>query len=122
MPRDGTKNLVDIRKHAADVQRKIRSAGGKARAEKARQNKKLRDVVKAILNDTIKDKSGKEVVIADAITLAQIKKALSGDTRAFKAIADVVEEKEQKIDVTSSDGSMTPLDVKVEFVKAKQEE
>ena len=103
------------------MQRQIRSAGGKARAEKARQNKKFREVVKAILGDTIKDKKGNDVVIADAITLAQVKKALNGDTKAFKALADVVEEKEQKIDVTSSDGSMTPLDVKVEFIKAQQD-
>jgi hypothetical protein len=121
MPRDGTKNLIPLPERSKEAQWAIRSAGGKASSEKARQNKKLREVVKAILGETIIDKNGNEVVIADAITLAQIKKALKGDTRAFKAIADVVDEKEQKIDMTSSDGSMSPLDIKVEFIKAKQE-
>ena len=33
-----------------------------------------------------------------------------------------VRQEQSKVDLRSSDGSMSPLDVKVEFVKAKQEE
>jgi predicted methyltransferase MtxX (methanogen marker protein 4) len=49
------------------------------------------------------------------------KRALNGDAKARQQIIDILIGKNQNVDVTSSDGSMSPLDIKVEFIKAKQE-
>ena len=114
-------NLIPLNKLSKKRQREIQEMGRAANRAKWDKVKEFRDIVKAVIGDTVKDKEGKDVPIAVAMTIAQVRKALKGDTRSFKAIADIVCDKQ--VDLKSSDGSMSPpLDVKIEFIKAKQEE
>jgi hypothetical protein len=64
------------------------SKGGKASAEARRKKRDIRQAIEILLETDIKDKSGKTLSGAEAIAVAQFKKALKGDTRAFEVIRD----------------------------------
>lgn len=121
MPRNGTKNLIPVTQRAKEVQKKIQSKGGKARAEKIQHQKNVKAALEIALGIIKKTKAGQDLTIAEALAQKLVQSALSGDWKAMQMILELMHGKEQKLDVTSSDGSMSPLDVKVEFVRAKQE-
>ncbi len=64
------------------------SKGGKASAEARRKKRDIRQAIEILLETDIKDKSGKTLSGAEAIAVAQFKKALKGDTRAFEVLRD----------------------------------
>lgn len=76
----------------AERQREIASMGGKASAEARKRRKDLRLAMEMLLekNTKIKDLDGKEKTVsgAEAIAVAQYKKALKGDTKAFEVVRD----------------------------------
>ena len=94
------------------IQRKGGIASGKVRAEK----KTLKELMKLALNGTYKNEEGKEITIAEAITLAQIKKAIKGDSRAFELCGEYSGQKpaeKQEIEIKE------PRRFIVEIVKPK---
>ena len=104
-----------------DEERVLQQRGGINSGKSRSHNKDLGDAFKAVMGVVIKTKSGEEMTVADAIATDTSRRALNGDPKARQQIIDILIGKNQKIDMTSSDGSMSPLDIKVEFVKAKQE-
>lgn len=108
MARGRKENLVSISDRATEVQRKIRSAGGKARAEQIRHEKDLRTALKVALGILKNTEKGIELSIAEGMAQKLANEALKGDWKAMQIIIDLLYPKEQKIDHTSSDGSMTP--------------
>lgn len=88
-------------------------ASGKARREK----KEMRDLVQDILNMNVKsgkaeefknlaESKGKNISVQEALVLAQIKKAMNGDTRAIEFLRDTagqrpVEKREYKAEVNN---------------------
>lgn len=74
-------NLIPItKKTAREMGRRGAIAANKVRAEK----KTLKELMQIALNGTYKNEEGKEITIAEAITLAQVKKAIKGDSKAFE--------------------------------------
>ena len=88
--------------------REIRAMGGKARGEQRRRNKNLRDAFKAMQEVEIPRKSGGSETASDAIALALMQKAVKGDLKAIELLWEILYGKQTKIDVTSSDKSMSP--------------
>ena len=77
-------NLRPIGTLATSKQREIQSKGGKARAEKARRRKALKEELILLLSE------GKT---QEKLCLALIEKAQNGDVRAFESIRDTIGEK-----------------------------
>lgn len=76
-------NLVDLRNRTPEERREIAKKGAKASAEVRRSRKTLREELKTLLaeGDT-----------QERMSLAIIQKALDGDVKSFRAIAEVIGE------------------------------
>lgn len=95
MPRkDGRANLISIDKRSEEDKKRITSAGGKASAEKRRQMKAQKEIIKAMMMETVsaRDVDGKrlDMTVADAIAAAMLRKAMSGDTKAYQLMMDML--------------------------------
>jgi hypothetical protein len=64
------------------------SKGGKASAEARRKKRDLKRAIEALLEQDITGKDGTSKSGAEAIAVAQFKKALKGDSKAFEIIRD----------------------------------
>lgn len=104
-------NLKPIDSHGPERAREIRQMGARAKNEKARRNKNLRDAFRAMQEVEIPTKSGDVTTASDAIALAVMQKAVKGDMKAIEFLWDALYGKTQKVDVTSSDGSMSPAKI-----------
>ena len=104
-------NLKPIDSHGPERAREIRQMGARAKNEKARRNKNLRDAFRAMQEVEIPTKSGDTTTASDAIALAVMQKAVKGDMKAIEFLWEALYGKTQKVDVTSSDGSMSPATV-----------
>jgi hypothetical protein len=85
-------NLVrgdDCHKLTAEDQ----SKGGKAGAETRRKKRDLRLACQMILEMDVKGKDGVMRSGAEAITLAQLQKALKGDAKAYEVLRDTAGQK-----------------------------
>lgn len=69
------------------------SKGGKASAEARRQKKNLRLALEMLLEKDFKDKDGKTVTGAEAITAKLFQQAMSGNVKAFETLRDTVGQK-----------------------------
>lgn len=69
----GQENLVPLNKRAKDVQRKIQSSGGKAKAQKVREEKLLREKFKIAMSMPLKE--GKVVAIDEVKNFEDAKEA-----------------------------------------------
>lgn len=82
-------NLRPVTSHDEAVEKG--RAGGIASAKARKQRKLLRDIVNDQLNEpiwlTFPDGSRRRMTLRDAIALAQIRKAIDGDSQAFRNIA-----------------------------------
>lgn len=67
--------------------------GGKASGKKRRELKTMKLMLDYLLSKKIENKQGKKVTTLEAIMLAQIKQALSGNTKAAQFIRDTLGEK-----------------------------
>lgn len=80
--------------------------GGKASGEARRKKRDLKLAMQALLEADIKDKKTGEVMSgAEAIAVAQYKKALKGDAKAFELIRDTSGQKPvDKVEQVNIDG------------------
>ena len=104
----GRSNLVPVTERDPERAREIRAMGARARNELARKNKNLRDAFMAMQSVEIPRKGGGSETASDAIALAVMQKAVKGDMKAIEFLWEALYGKTQKVDVTSSDGSMRP--------------
>lgn len=98
------KNLIPVNKRTKKEQRKIQIAGGKKSGEVRKQQKAMREVIRACLNDKFKSSSDSEITkwikenypnidLLQAGALAQIYKMAMGDTSAAIFVRDTIGEK-----------------------------
>ena len=109
MPRDGTKNLTPVK--TKEEAKKRGRAGGIKSGQVRRKRKTMKEALELIMEMQATDanrnkmaKKGLEVetnedVMAAAMALA----AMSGDVKAFSAIANVRGENKQQIEVSASE-------------------
>jgi hypothetical protein len=97
-------NLIPLNKRAKNVQREIRSKGGKARAEKIKEQKTYREMAKAMLSATITDKNMLNELKAYGLTetdiktytlLGMIKASANGSHNAFDRLMELTGEASQ---------------------------
>lgn len=102
MPKsDGYKNLITP---STDEARERGTKGGIASGKARREKRSMREALDILLKLSLKDGkktdikniksltslSGQNVTVQDALLIAQIQKALTGDGRAFDAIKNIV--------------------------------
>ena len=112
-------NLVPVTERDPERAREIRAMGGKARGEKIRRSKNLREAFLAVQELEVKGTDGTTKTASDAVAIAVMNKALKGDMKAIEFLWEALYGKQTKVDVTSSDGSMSP---KVDLGKRSTEE
>ena len=94
-------NLPNISEQGLTTEQLIENGrkGGKKSGERKREKKEMKELLLDILNMNIKsgkaedfknlaDSKGKNITVNQALILAQVKKAMSGDTRAMEVIRD----------------------------------
>jgi len=95
-------NEGNLKTPSADKARELGSKGGIASGKARREKKAMKDTLNILLNMPLKDGrasnietiksvaslNGKNLSVQEAIALAQIQKALRGDTRAAEFIRD----------------------------------
>lgn len=93
------------------------SKGGKASAEARRKKRDLKLAIQALLEADIKDKkTGETMSGAEALAVAQFRKAMKGDTKAFEVLRDTSGQKPvEKVEQVNIDGEFTD---KIEELKA----
>jgi hypothetical protein len=92
--RKGIENLIPQSERTKEEQRKIATMGGIASGKVRKEKATLRKTMLALLDHKIETPlSDKKLPAWEAITLGQIKKAVSGDTAAYNAIRDIIGEK-----------------------------
>lgn len=77
-------------KMTAERQRQIASMGGKASQDAIKRRKTLREELEIMLELITKDNDGKDVTVQNSITGALLRKAKSGDVRAYEVIRDTI--------------------------------
>lgn len=109
-------NIENLRTPSTEEARKIGSKGGKASGEARKQRKTFKDVFTSLLEcdvskdaleplqGVIKSEYGDKITADQAMALAQIVKAVNGDTKAFEVIRDTIGEK--PTDKTELSGDM----------------
>ena len=102
-------NLIPNSKRSPDEVRRNGKKGGIASGEKRRHQRDLREAVKAMQSAVLPVKGESEgMAVADAIARAVAYKAAKGDLKAAALLWEWLYGKQTKVDVTSSDGSMSP--------------
>ena len=101
-------NLIPVTERDPERAREIRAMGGKARGEKIRRSKNLREAFLAVQELEVKGTDGTTKTASDAVAIAVMNKALKGDMKAIEFLWEALYGKQAKLDVTSSDGSMSP--------------
>ena len=99
-------DLISIADRTTEEQQAIATKGGIASGKARREKKAMKDTLAALLSmplrngkgaeiESIKNLAevkGKNITVQEAIMLAQIQKAMKGDTRAFKALMELAAE------------------------------
>lgn len=93
-------NLRPLNKISKEDAKKIRSKGGKARAEKIKEKKTMKQMLEYLLErETQNDNGGKSTTLEE-ISVSLIKQALKGNVRAFEVLRDTIgQNPSQKIDI-----------------------
>ena len=86
-------NKQNLKPLSTEKAREIGSKGGKASAEARRKKRDLRLMCQMVLEMDIKGKDGTMKSGAEAITLAQLQKALKGDAKAYEVLRDTAGQK-----------------------------
>ena len=99
-------NLKSLADRTTKEKRKIGQMGGKASGEARRKKRDLKLAIQALLEADVKDKRTGEVMSgAEALAVAQYRKALKGDTKAFEVLRDTSGQKPvEKVEQVNIDG------------------
>lgn len=82
-------NLKPLNKRSKKKARELGAKGGIASGEARRKKRDLKLAMQALLEAEIKDKkTGETMSGAEAIAMAQYRKALRGDAKAFELVRD----------------------------------
>ena len=102
-------NLKSFGERTASERREIAKKAGIASGKKRRHQRDLREAVKALQSVVVPVKGGGDgLTYAEAIARAVGVKAAQGDLKAAAMYWEWMYGKQAKVDVTSSDGSMSP--------------
>ena len=102
-------NLKSFGERTASERREIAKKAGIASGKKRRHQRDLRKAVKALQSVVVPVKGGGDgLTYAEAIARAGGVKAAQGDRKAAALYWEWMYGKQAKVDVTSSDGSMSP--------------
>lgn len=102
-------NLKSFGERTASERREIAKKAGIASGKKRRHQRDLRKAVKALQSVVVPVKGGGDgLTYAEAIARAVGVKAAQGDLKAAALYWEWMYGKQAKVDVTSSDGSMSP--------------
>lgn len=104
-------NEQNLRPSEYKLSREEAKKGGKASAEARRRKRDLRLALEALLESNVKKKDlkGKEknMTVAEAISMEQVKKALKGDSKAYEVVRDSTGQKPvDKIQVAEVDADV----------------
>ena len=80
----GSDNLIPLNKRTKEEQRAITTAGGIASGESRRARKTLKEELLLLLSEGDTQKT---------VSVALLKKAMDGDTKAFEVLRDTIGEK-----------------------------
>lgn len=90
-----------------EKQREIARRGGKASVAKRRAKKAMRDELIDLLMVETEGKDGKKHTTQEGISVALIRKAMNGDTKAYEIIRDTIGEKPvENVKVTNTDSNV----------------
>jgi len=108
------KDLIPVTERTKEEAKRISRKGGIASGKARRRKRDLKEALKALLDTEVKgNQTGTE-----RVALAWFTKAANGDLTAIKMVLDTLYPQKQKIDLTSSDGSMTPpKEIVIKLVK-----
>jgi hypothetical protein len=105
-------NLIPGNRRSQSEARENGRKGGIASGEKRRHQRDLREAVKALQSVVVPVKGGGDgLTYAEAIARAVGVKAAKGDIKAAALYWEWIYGKQTKVDVTSSDGSMSPAKI-----------
>lgn len=118
------KNLIPNSERTPSERRENARKAGKASGVARREKKALKTTLEALLSMPIEDgklenvdkiKSlasleGKNISVQEAIVLKALQKALNGDIKAFKAIADIMNTGTNESDTTEPDGFIESIE------------
>lgn len=103
MNEESLKNLKKGKKFSKDYQ-----PSPEAKSKGQKNAKTFREVLDYLLEKEITNKAGEKATTREAISVSLIKKALSGDVRAYEVIRDTTGEKPtDKIDATNTNIDIT---------------
>jgi hypothetical protein len=119
-----SENLIPFDERTENEQREIARKGGKASGVARREKKALKTTLETLLSMPIEDgkledvdkvKSlasldGKNISVQEAIVLKALQKALSGDIKAFNAIADILKQGTSESDTVEPDGFIESIE------------
>ena len=93
-PNPNKENLRKFTDMTPEEHRELSKKGAIASAESKRARKSMKEMLDVLLqNERVDDKTGNKKQTQEWILIAQINKALKGDSRAFQNIRDTVGEK-----------------------------
>ena len=118
------KNLIPQNKRTKSEQREIAKKGGKASGVARPEKKALKTTLEMLLSmpledgkledvDKIKSLASledKNISVQEAIVLKALQRALNGDIKAFKAIADIMNQGTSESDTTEPDGFIESIE------------
>lgn len=98
-------NLIPNSERTPKQRRENAQKAGIASGEARRKKRDLKLAMQLLLEQEIEGKNGEKKTGAEAIAVAQFKKALKGDTRAFEVIRDTSGQKPiEKVEQVNIDG------------------
>lgn len=99
-------NLKPLNKRSKKKARELGAKGGIASGEARRKKRDLKLAMQALLEAEVTDKkTGETMSGAEAIAMAQYKKALKGDAKAFELVRDTSGQKPvEKVEQVNIDG------------------
>ena len=103
-------NTIGQRFPKGDAQRETARKGAIASNEKKRQIKSLKEALEILLEMEHTNRQGEKKKGYEVIAIGLYNKAMKGDTKAIKLLAELVEQYKQKV---SLGGDGTPFELKV---------
>lgn len=108
MENKGIDNLIPITERTEEEQRAMRIKAGQASGKARRRKRELKTLLELYLSQPNKDNP--DIDNYTGITIAQVNKALSGDTKAYEVIRDTIGQKPvDKTEITTN-----TINVKIE--------